>query len=97
MNKKLFLFRKQVQDTKKDAERDGVTVPTTLQEYCVSIKPKPHDDVDFYDDDDYVGDDDDEDDDEDDDYYAEDDDDSGNGGESWYIDHIWNLNFEWIK
>ncbi|VDI06045.1 ubiquitin-conjugating enzyme E2 G1 [Mytilus galloprovincialis] len=76
------IIRKQVQDTKKDAERDGVTVPTTLQEYCVSIKPKPHDDVDFYDDDDYVGDDDDEDDDEDDDYYAEDDDDSGNGGES---------------
>jgi hypothetical protein len=42
----LFIFRKQVQDTKKDAERDGVTVPTTLQEYCVSVKPKPLDDVD---------------------------------------------------
>ena len=77
----LFIFRKQVQDTKKDAERDGVTVPTTLQEYCVSVKPKPLDDVDFYDDDDYVADDDD-DDDDDDDYYQDDDDDSGNGGES---------------
>jgi ubiquitin-conjugating enzyme E2 R len=76
----LFIFRKQVQDTKKDAERDGVTVPTTLQEYCVSVKPKPLDDVDFYDDDDYVADDDD--DDDDDDYYQDDDDDSGNGGES---------------
>ena len=76
----LSIFRKQVQDTKKDAERDGVTVPTTLQEYCVSVKPKPLDDVDFYDDDDYVADDDD--DDDDDDYYQDDDDDSGNGGES---------------
>lgn len=76
----MIAFRKQVQDTKKDAERDGVTVPTTLQEYCVSVKPKPQDDIDFYDDDDYVGEDDD--DDDDDEFYADDDDDSGNGGES---------------
>lgn len=44
------------------------------------MKPKPNDDVDFYDDDEYV---DDDDDDDDDDYYQDDDDDSGNGGESW--------------
>lgn len=78
------IIRKQVQATKEDAERDGVKVPTTLQEYCVSIKPQTSqnsvDDTDFYDEDYDLDDDEEEDnyyDDEDDD----DDDDSGNGGE----------------
>ncbi|XP_005094850.1 ubiquitin-conjugating enzyme E2 R2 [Aplysia californica] len=69
------IIRKQVQATKEDAEKDQVTVPTTLQEYCVSSIPA-HDnqvDADFYDDD-YV-------DDVDDDeemYHEEDEEDSGN-------------------
>ena len=69
--------------TKADAERDGIKVPTTLAEYCVTAAPKPSessvDMADFYDDD-YL---DDEDDDDDDAVY-EDDDDSGNG-ESWWL------------
>ncbi|KAK3097947.1 hypothetical protein FSP39_014749 [Pinctada imbricata] len=81
------IIRKQALATKEDAEKDGVTVPTTLQEYCVTFKPvdtSNNDVVDFYDDDDYVCDmDDDEDDNEDeDDNYYDDDEDSGNGGES---------------
>ncbi|KAK6180463.1 hypothetical protein SNE40_012612 [Patella caerulea] len=69
------IIRKQVFATKEDSERDGVTVPTTLQEYCVSAKPLSQDnqvDADFYDDD-YV-----DDMDEEDPMYEDDDDDSGN-------------------
>lgn len=57
--------RKQVQATKVDAAKDSVTVPTTLQEYCVTSRPlPPHSsgnltDLDFYDDEDYVDEDDD--------------------------------------
>jgi ubiquitin-conjugating enzyme E2 R len=73
------IIRKQVSSTKADSERDGVKVPTTLAEYCVSAKPKPSessvDMADFYDDD-YM---DDEEDEEDDQIYDDDDDDSGNG------------------
>lgn len=58
--------------------RDGVTVPTTLQEYCITSKPKPDIHDDFYMDEDYP----DDIDDEMDDSYEEDDDDSGNG-ETW--------------
>ena len=79
-----MLFRKQVLGTREDAEKDGVKVPLTLQEYCVSVAPKtsePSQDIDFYDDDYDDGMDDDEDDDEE-DFYVEDDDDSGNE-ESW--------------
>ncbi|XP_025076737.1 ubiquitin-conjugating enzyme E2 R2-like [Pomacea canaliculata] len=69
------IIRKQVQATKEEAERDGVKVPMTLQEYCVSSRP-PQDnqvDADFYDDDDYV------DDVEDEEMYQDEDDmDSGN-------------------
>lgn len=46
--------RKQVRATKAEAEKDGVVVPTTLQEYCVTSKPKSQEcsaDPDFYDDD----------------------------------------------
>lgn len=93
---KLYILnRKQVQATKEDAERDGVKVPTTLQEYCVSIKPQTSqnsvDDTDFYDEDYDLDDDEEEDnyyDDEDDD----DDDDSGNGGEgSWCMFRLFPL------
>ncbi|XP_013403676.1 ubiquitin-conjugating enzyme E2 R2 [Lingula anatina] len=73
------IIRKQVQATKQEAEKDGVVVPTTLEDYCVSTNPKPSDSsmdaADFYDDD--YGDDID-DDDDDDNVYEEDDDDSGN-------------------
>ncbi|CAI9734117.1 Hypothetical predicted protein [Octopus vulgaris] len=56
------IIRKQVQATIADAEKDGVTVPTTLQEYCVSGRPKQtesHTDLDYYDDDVFLDDDDD--------------------------------------
>lgn len=71
--------RKQVQGTKVEADKDGVTVPTTIEQYCVDAKPKPlensHLDMDFYDDD-YM-----DDDDEDEEHfcYHDDGDDSGNG------------------
>jgi len=49
------IVRKQVQQSKLDAQQDGVTVPVTLQDYCVSTRPpRPSDsatDLDFYDDD----------------------------------------------
>jgi len=48
------IIRKQVRATKAEAEKDGVVVPTTLQEYCVTSKPKSQEcgaDPDFYDDD----------------------------------------------
>lgn len=57
------VIRKQVLATKSEAAKDGVTVPTTLQEYCVTSRPEPPPenltDLDFYDDD-YVEEDDDE-------------------------------------
>lgn len=70
------IVKKQVALTREDAEKDKVTVPTTLQEYCVTSIPI-HDnqvDADFYEDDDYV----DDLDDEEEMCYEEDDDDSGN-------------------
>ncbi|XP_015249923.1 cell division cycle 34 homolog (S. cerevisiae) a [Cyprinodon tularosa] len=50
------IIRKQVLSTKADAERDGVKVPTTLDEYCVRTQVPPTDDGsnllydDYYDD-----------------------------------------------
>ncbi|KAM4740139.1 cell division cycle 34 homolog a [Anableps anableps] len=50
------IIRKQVLATKADAERDGVKVPTTLDEYCVRTQVPPTDDGsnllydDYYDD-----------------------------------------------
>ena len=76
--RRIFIFyRKQVSSTKIDAEKDGIKVPTTLQEYCIQSKPKSTEScVDmgdyFYD----YGDDMD---DDDDDVYEDDEDDSGNG------------------
>ena len=53
-----FLCRKQVQASRTDAEKDGVVVPTTMEEYCMKAKPlRPAQDSiemdDFYDDDCY--------------------------------------------
>ena len=52
------LCRKQVQASRQDAEKDGVVVPTTMEEYCMKAKPlRPAQDSiemdDFYDDDCY--------------------------------------------
>lgn len=73
------IIRKQVQATKSEAEKDGVQVPTTLAEYCVTAKPKQSESAvdmgDFYDDD-YMEDEEDED---EDDCVYDDADDSGNG------------------
>lgn len=65
-----FRHRKQVLATKTDAERDGVKVPVTLDEYCVRTQVPPTDDgsnllYDDYYDDEELDDDDDEDDNED--------------------------------
>lgn len=54
-----------MESSRVEAERDGVVVPTTLEEYCVKAKLKPHTDVmdsmDFYEYYDYGDDDEDED------------------------------------
>lgn len=73
------IIRKQVLSTRQEAAKDGIVVPTTLADYCVSAKPSTSDsvtDFDFYDDD-YVEDDDD-DDDDDDCCYNNEEEDSGN-------------------
>jgi len=49
------IIRKQVAASRADAERDGVFVPTTMEEYCMKPKPpqQPQDNLeidDFYDD-----------------------------------------------
>jgi len=72
------IVRKQVLATKADAEKDGVVVPTTLEEYCIKAKPalqKDSEDIDFDDFDDF----DDDDMDDDDEDAATDPEDSGNG------------------
>jgi len=38
------VVRKQVELTRADAEKDGVIVPETLEEYCIKNVPKPVDD-----------------------------------------------------
>ena len=63
--------------------KDNVTVPTTLQEYCVTAQPqRSHESSvamdDFYDDD-YMDDEDEDDQSDDDTAYRDNDDDSGNG------------------
>ncbi|WAR00944.1 UB2R1-like protein [Mya arenaria] len=70
------IIRKQVLGTKEEADKDGVKVPLTLQEYCVTTGPKHEpNDIDFCD---YDYGDDCDDDDDDDEMYYDDDDDSGN-------------------
>lgn len=78
------IIKKQVQASRVEAEKDGVIVPTTMEEYIMKPKPRPsfpQDNIDmddFYDDDCYDMDD--EDDCSDDEEYQEDDgEDSGNG------------------
>ncbi|XP_022095009.1 ubiquitin-conjugating enzyme E2 R2-like isoform X4 [Acanthaster planci] len=76
------IIQKQVQRTKADAEKDGVVVPTTLQDYCIKTKTQTpshssQDLTDFYEDDDYDGDYDEEE--EEEECYYDDEDDSGNG------------------
>lgn len=34
-------FRKQAQAAKAEAEKEGIIVPTTLEEYCIKSKTKP--------------------------------------------------------
>ena len=84
-------FRKQVQASRVEAEKDNVVVPTTMEEYCMKSKPlRPAQDSiemdDFYDDDCYDMDDDDEEEEESEseekDEKYDDAEDSGNG-ESW--------------
>jgi ubiquitin-conjugating enzyme E2 R len=36
--------RKQVLKTQQEAERDGVKIPLTMEEYCIKSKPKPPED-----------------------------------------------------
>lgn len=80
-------YRKQAQAARAEAEKDGITVPLTLEDYCIKTKVKPTTTEpnvemgDFYDDDYDELDDDDDDDDEDlsDGYKDGDDNDSGNG------------------
>lgn len=61
------IIRKQVLLSKSEADKDGVRVPMTLEEYCITAKPKPSSNIDtndimtdFYQDD-YIDDDDDDD------------------------------------
>lgn len=80
------IIRKQVSISRAEAERDGVVVPLTQEDYCIKTKVKPDmesvDMADFYDDDYDDIDDDDEEDYSDNDNDLYDGDDSGNG-ESW--------------
>jgi len=72
------IVRKQVSLSRLEAEKDGVKVPCTLSDYCITSKPQTSEDCstdnDFFDDD-YLEDDD------DDEEYSDDDDegDSGHG------------------
>lgn len=49
-----FANRKQVRDSRLEAEKDGVVVPVTVKDYCVTAMPKVEQqascDFDFYDD-----------------------------------------------
>ena len=53
-----YYFRKQVAASRIEAEKDGVHVPQTREEYCVSSRSTRDegsiDVTDFYDDDDYI-------------------------------------------
>lgn len=67
----LRMFRKQVENSRLEAEKDGIKVPTTLEEYCQTQKQpttSASSDIcdEFYDDDDYTYQDDDDDEEDDD-------------------------------
>merc|ERR1712168_1456870 len=73
------IIRKQVQSSRLDAEREGIVVPLTMEEYCVQARRLTRDDshldmTDFYDEDYDMDDDEDEA-----GEYEDDEDDSGNG------------------
>lgn len=77
------IIKKQVLASRAEAEKDNVVVPTTIEEYCIKVKPRAPteaetDMTDFYDDD-YGDDMDDDEDEEEDEEYNEDNEDSGNG------------------
>ena len=82
---KILNCRKQAQAAKVEAEKEGIVVPVTLEDYCIKTRARPAeqqlDMTDFYDDEYELDDDDDEDEEEEhlsaSDY--EDGDDSGNG------------------
>jgi ubiquitin-conjugating enzyme E2 R len=80
----ILIFRKQVALSKAEAEKDGVVVPTTIEDYIVKTKP-PENNLeltDFYDDDYDLDNDDDDGDEDDENTPGNYDDDSGNGDES---------------
>lgn len=75
----LLPFSKQVSKSRADAEKEGIKIPSTVEEYCIKHQPigSSSDNIDlcgddWYDDDDY------EDDDDDEDNNYSDNDDSGN-------------------
>lgn len=35
---RLNFFRRQVEESRKEAEKDGVVVPTTVSEYCIKTR-----------------------------------------------------------
>ena len=42
------VVRKQVEATRADADKDGVVVPLTLEDYCIRTQPpQPENDMDF--------------------------------------------------
>ena len=64
INVSTHICRKQVAQTASDAEKDGVVVPRTLEEYCIKPKSRESEDSDlndFYYEEDYLDDEDDED------------------------------------
>ncbi|XP_071964310.1 ubiquitin-conjugating enzyme E2 R2-like [Antedon mediterranea] len=77
------IIEKQVNSSREDAKKDGVKVPTTLQEYCIKpkVQPQSHSSMDFADIyyDEYDLEDEEEEEDEEDEVYYDDEDDSGNG------------------
>lgn len=78
--------RQQVESTQDEARHDGVTVPTSLAEYCIQSRPElmsvASEEYDFYDDD-YNDDDDDDEEEVESEGDDEEADDSGNA-EMWY-------------
>ncbi|KAF7995271.1 hypothetical protein HCN44_004743 [Aphidius gifuensis] len=77
------IIRKQAQAAKIEAEKEGIVVPLTLEDYCIKTRAKPVeqplDMTDFYDDEYELDDDDDDDEDNEQQSDYEDGDDSGNG------------------
>lgn len=41
-NCKFFFYRKQALQAKLEAEKEGIVVPLTLEEYCLKPKPNPN-------------------------------------------------------